>query len=234
MPVSPRPGRSSGSSRLCWPNRASTQAWKRVPNRAAGEGGRGIGRARSAANCSGSSRSRAIAVADRLVGQRDLDRRRRGRPGPRPAAARARRPTPRRARPRRGRAARRRPSSTLAMAARTSVGGDEPPLVLRGALGRPARAPTARSSCSGLGVPVLRASPARRRAASPAARQPRATVRWYGDGAERLLPGRAPLVGGDPELVLGPGERDVAQPQLLESPRAPWPRSVSASIAALS
>ena len=47
MPRSPRPGRSSGSSSDCWPNRASTQAWKRVPKRAAGEGCRGIGRASS-------------------------------------------------------------------------------------------------------------------------------------------------------------------------------------------
>ena len=59
MPRSPRPGSSSGSSSSCWPKRASTQAWKRVPKRAAGDGCRGIGRARSRANVSGSSRSRA-------------------------------------------------------------------------------------------------------------------------------------------------------------------------------
>ena len=68
MPRSPRPGRSSGSSSDCWPKRASTQAWKRVPKRAAGDGLRGIGLASSRANCSGSSRSRASAVADRLLG----------------------------------------------------------------------------------------------------------------------------------------------------------------------
>ena len=55
-----RPGRAGrrGRSRSCCPKRASTQAWNRVPNRAAGDGCRGIGRARSRANASGSSRSR--------------------------------------------------------------------------------------------------------------------------------------------------------------------------------
>ena len=73
MPGSPRPGSSSGSTSSCWPNRASTQAWKRVPNRAAGDGCRGIGRASSRGEPSGSSRSRASAVADRLRGQGHVD-----------------------------------------------------------------------------------------------------------------------------------------------------------------
>ena len=47
---------------------SSIQAWNAVPNRAAGAGGRGIGRASSRANASGSSRNRASAVTDRLLG----------------------------------------------------------------------------------------------------------------------------------------------------------------------
>ncbi len=92
--ASPRPGSSSGSSSSCWPNRASTQAWNRVPNRADGDGLRGIGRA--------SSRGERV----RVVAQ--PGQRRRGQAGgqrhrhlvgpvdaaPPPAAARARRPTP--------------------------------------------------------------------------------------------------------------------------------------------
>ena len=48
--------------------RSSTQAWNRVPNRAARLGGRGIGLASSWANASGSSCRRSSAVADRLPG----------------------------------------------------------------------------------------------------------------------------------------------------------------------
>ena len=48
--------------------RASTHAWKTVPNRAARDGGRGIGRASSRANASGSSCSLSRAVAERLLG----------------------------------------------------------------------------------------------------------------------------------------------------------------------
>ncbi len=46
----------------------STQAWKRVPNRAARDGGRGMGRASSAVNASGSTDSRSTAVAERVPG----------------------------------------------------------------------------------------------------------------------------------------------------------------------
>ena len=65
MSRSPRPGRSSGSSSSsCRPTCSSTQAWKRVPNRAEADGLRGIGRARSRASAVGSSCRRSTAVAD--------------------------------------------------------------------------------------------------------------------------------------------------------------------------
>ena len=68
MSRSARPGRSSGSRRGCCLKRSSTQAWNRVPNRAARLGGRGIGLASSWANASASSCRRSSAVADRLPG----------------------------------------------------------------------------------------------------------------------------------------------------------------------
>ncbi len=94
MPTSARPGRSSGSSSPCWPKRASTQAWKRVPNRAAGRGRPGHragqlgGEARRGRRAAGAN-----AVADRLDGSGTAITSGPGPRGPRRAAARARRPT---------------------------------------------------------------------------------------------------------------------------------------------
>ena len=215
MPRSPRPGRSSGSNRSCWPNRASTQAWKRVPNRAAGDGWPrhrpGQVTRRSA---SGSSRSRATAVADRLEGSgtSTSSERSRARLGQQPlelgvplgdhARPRPRRaPGPRRRRRRAGswpRAPRSAASSRRSASAVCSVTG-------QAAVVAPAAAGSACPS---------RASPPSGRALAPAAQRlhHRHLVRR---GPERRLARRAPQVGRDPELVPGPGEGDVAEPELL-------------------
>ena len=93
MPASARPGSSSGSKSSCWPKRASTQAWNRVPNRAAGDGWRGIGRARSRRTGPGRRAAAASAVADRLEGSGTSTVVGPVRGAPPPAAGRARRPT---------------------------------------------------------------------------------------------------------------------------------------------
>ena len=93
MPASARPGSSSGSNRSCWPNRASTQAWKRVPNRAAGDGCRGIGRASSAANVVGIAPAAGPARSPTGWPAAAPPPAATARVWPRPPAARARRPT---------------------------------------------------------------------------------------------------------------------------------------------
>ena len=218
MSRSARPGRSSGSSSCCCrPTCASTQAWKRVPNRAEADGLRGIGRARSRASPVGSSCSRSTVVADSDGGQGDHDLV--GAAGPRlvDQPRRSRRPTaapgrsrrasagrrPRRARPpsrprglrdQCGRVRRRATSSAPA-----STGQSIPLLGAVGGL----TAPSSGGGASTSGV-SLRACHASRRSSCEELRR-----------ATRRLLLRTPPVARHDQLAARPGHGDVREPSLL-------------------
>ena len=209
MPASARPHSSSGSIRACWPKRASTQAWKSVPNRAWCDGGRGIGRASSRASASGSSCSRASAVADRLDGRGTAmsvarDARASARSWPRSSSQSATRADSTRSRSVVGA-----PSGRWRAPARPRPAAAGPPRPDPA----PARAATGRRRRWGWATwpAACRAS---HRPAAPHSSSCVAHDDLVGGGAERGRP-LAPDVGRDGEVVGGPGEGDVAEAELL-------------------
>ena len=120
------PGSASTSTREALPYQPSTQAWKRVPRRACGDGSAGTGRRRCCANSAGSLSSLTSADADRCAGQLHLAGRSCAPARARPAAGRRARPTgaARRRRPRRtaaSRSSRHRPSPRGRAAAASST-----------------------------------------------------------------------------------------------------------------
>ena len=231
MSASARPGSSSGSSSSCWPNRASTQAWNRVPKRAAGDGGRGIGRARSAAKPVG------VVAQPRQRGRRQA-RRQRHAIVRRPVAAWP--PSSSRVElvvPLLDRAS----SSSMS----SIVVGSRRPAGVPAAHRRRRRRAGARPRRCGatIGHGLVRVAGRRGvdvvlgglRRATARARRPRPAI------ASRIVrrgtaTGRAPPLSWaaqhqrrDRAAVPGPGQRDVAEPQLLDAPRAPWRARRSAS-----
>ena len=180
-----------------------------MPKRAADDGGRGIGRASSRANVSGSSRSRPSAVADRLLGSgtamSELRSRRASASSRSSSASQSRDPggldhveAVRRRR-------RRRPRGPAGAASIRSAASRPMPVVGQGRDGS--------TAAYGLGSPFcgLSSQPS---TGSPHARELVAHGLLVGRRAERRR-ARAPEVGRDRQVVGGAGEGDVAEPQLL-------------------
>ena len=195
MPASARPGSSSGSKRSCWPKRASTQAWKRVPKprrrrrRARHRPGQLAGERVGVVAQPGQRRSPTGWPGSGTSTTGDC-----GRAAPRRAAARARRPT---RRP--GAASTMSSSASSAPAGRAARDHARRPRAaqrrLAPVLGRPARrSRRVDGGVAGWGRPSSGLSQPRRPAPRPTHSSWSRTTRWYGGGAERRLRGRPPEV----------------------------------------
>ena len=217
MPESPRPGSSSGSSSSCWPNRASTQAWNRVPNRAADDGAAasaGPGRGRTCRGRRAAAPARWptgwTAAAPRMSGERS-----------RRASSRSRRISSShcwiwsscRARPRPRRLARR-PGGPHQRR------GLQPAVHLGGAVrDRPGQ--VGRRGGVGAGGVLRRLARARRRAPPPG-RHRLAGALEVRRRAEAGLEVRAPSTTRTPTAGAGRGSRRRTRAGAPRAPRAPW------------
>ena len=200
-----------------------------APRATAGAASAGPGRA---ANASGSSRSRASEVADRLDGRGTSTSPATGRGGPPPAAGRARRPTPATRRPPRRRA--RRPTVVVGRRRRRPRGPAPRPRAGAATsavwcVDRPG--PVGRARRSGLGVALVGPVAARLGLRRPSRPAPRRTAALVGRrAAAALARGRPARSDETTSRCRGAGERDVRRAGAPRCARAPWRAARSASM----